>query len=91
MRGGPPELELGVEGDAEAVLLVLLVHALVGVALGVAVLVRLLLLPLAVAVLQAVQELARVARPVLPLVLTETLWLAGRVLANVAVAICEEV
>ena len=76
---------------AMPVLLVILVHAIVGVALRVAELIGLLLLPLAMAMLETVPELTSVAAAILPLILAEAIWLAIRVLANITITIGEEV
>ena len=78
--------------DSIAMLLVMLVHALVGVALGqIAKLVCLPLLPLAVAMLEAVLEFARVTAPIAPLVLSKSMGLPCHVLPHIAIPIGKEV
>lgn len=54
-------------------------------------LISLLLLPLSVAMFEAVHELPCVAAPIFPLVLAEAFWLAVAVLAHVAVSVRKEV
>ena len=77
--------------NSMAMLLIILIHAFIGIALGVTVLICLLLLPFAVALLQSILELAGVTATILPLVLSEALRLADRILTNIAVTIGEEV
>ena len=78
--------------DSIAMLLVMLVHALVGVALGqIAKLVCLPLLPLAVAMLEAVLEFARVTAPIAPLVLSKSMGLPCHILPYIAIPIGKEV
>ena len=67
------------------------IHALIRIALRVTELVRLLLFPLTVPALQAVQKLASVATAVRPLVLAETFWFTLFVLTYVTVAIGKEI
>ena len=72
-------------------LFVVFIHAFVGITLCIAEFICLLLLPLAVAMLEAILELACVAASILPLVLAEALGFTLRVLTNIAISVSEEV
>ena len=72
-------------------LLVSFVHAFVRVALGLAILISLLLLPFSVAMLQTVLELSSVTAAIFPLVLAEAFRLTLGVLTDIAVSVGEEI
>ena len=72
-------------------LLIVDILAIIRVALRVAVLISLLLLPFSVTVLQPVLELAGVTAAVHPLILTKAFRLSIDVLADEYISICEEV